>query len=204
MLSHWVVWCQGWLIGITLLWVSKPFFSGTRIKRKSCHCSYYTIQSTWACSLRCRSFNKSLCHLSTPLCTGICLYTFLFQGHVALRHFTPTGSSFLACSKRSDSGERCEVKKAIKSRGDWGESWLLPLPRFYFFRAPFYFAPLPTIWTPGKGYVILWMYEARFCFVLHHGKTFHTTHFPAKSLNFPRNVAMARRIRRSYWITDST
>ena len=27
----------------------------------------------------------------------------------------------------------------------------LPLPRFYFFRAPFYFAPLPTIWTPGTG-----------------------------------------------------
>ena len=25
--------------------------------------------------------------------------------------------TFLACSKRSDSGERCEVKKAIKSRG---------------------------------------------------------------------------------------
>ena len=33
----------------------------------------------------------------------------------------------LACSKRSDSGERCEVKKAMKSRGG------LPLPRFYFF-----------------------------------------------------------------------
>ena len=45
----------------------------------------------------------------------------------------------VACSKRSDSGERCEVKIAIKSRGG------LPLPRFYFFRAPFYFAPLPTI-----------------------------------------------------------
>ena len=26
----------------------------------------------------------------------------------------------LACSKRSDSGERCEVKKAIKSRGGLG------------------------------------------------------------------------------------
>ena len=34
----------------------------------------------------------------------------------------------VACSKRSVSGERCEVKKA-----------------------PFYFAPLPTIWTPETG-----------------------------------------------------
>ena len=27
---------------------------------------------------------------------------------------------FVACSKRSDSGERCEVKKAMKSRGGLG------------------------------------------------------------------------------------
>ena len=36
----------------------------------------------------------------------------------------------LACSKSSDSGERCEVKKAMKSRGGLSP---LPLPRFYFF-----------------------------------------------------------------------
>ena len=41
----------------------------------------------------------------------------------------------VACSKRSDSGECCEVKKAMKSRGGL----------LLFFRAPFYFAPLPTI-----------------------------------------------------------
>ena len=39
----------------------------------------------------------------------------------------------LACSKRSDSGERCEVKKAMKSRGGLGREVPLPLPRFYFF-----------------------------------------------------------------------
>ena len=50
----------------------------------------------------------------------------------------------LACSKRSDSGERCEVKKAMKSRGGLGrevrEQILqafplspLPLPRINFF-----------------------------------------------------------------------
>ena len=36
----------------------------------------------------------------------------------------------VACSKRSDSGERCEIKKAMKSRGGLSP---LPLPRFYFF-----------------------------------------------------------------------
>ena len=35
----------------------------------------------------------------------------------------------VACSKRSDSGERCGVEKAMKSRGG--------LPRFYFFALPF-------------------------------------------------------------------
>ena len=29
-----------------------------------------------------------------------------------------------------------------------------PPPSLLFFRAPFYFAPLPTIWTPGTGYVL--------------------------------------------------
>ena len=36
----------------------------------------------------------------------------------------------LACSKRSDSAERCEVKKGMKSRGGLGRELL-------FFRAPF-------------------------------------------------------------------
>ena len=33
------------------------------------------------------------------------------------RNNKPTERERLACSKRSDSGERCEVKKAMKSRG---------------------------------------------------------------------------------------
>ena len=40
--------------------------------------------------------------------------------------------SSVACSKRSDSGERCEVKKAMKSRGELGREVrfpLSPLPR---------------------------------------------------------------------------
>ena len=45
---------------------------------------------------------------------------------------------WLACSKRSDSGERCEIKIAMKSRGGLGRevrepSLTSPLPRFYFF-----------------------------------------------------------------------
>ena len=58
----------------------------------------------------------------------------------------------IVCSKRSDSGERCEVKKAMKSRGGLGKevrervpSLTSPPLSLLFFRAPFYFAPLPTI-----------------------------------------------------------
>ena len=47
----------------------------------------------------------------------------------------------LACSKRSDSGERCGVEKAMKSRGGLGREVFplspLLLPRFYFFALPF-------------------------------------------------------------------
>ena len=43
----------------------------------------------------------------------------------------------VACSKRSDSGERCEVEKAMKSRGGLGREVREPSPlllsRFYFF-----------------------------------------------------------------------
>ena len=53
----------------------------------------------------------------------------------------------IACSKRSDSGERCEVKKAMKSRGGLGRE----VP--HFFAVLFYFAQLPATWTPGTGYV---------------------------------------------------
>ena len=50
--------------------------------------------------------------------------------------------SILACSKRSDSGERWEVKKAIKSRGGLGREVRVPSlssspPSLLFFRAPF-------------------------------------------------------------------
>ena len=42
----------------------------------------------------------------------------------------------IACSKRSDSGERCEVKKAMKSRGGLGrEVHLSPSLAFIFLRS---------------------------------------------------------------------
>ena len=37
-----------------------------------------------------------------------------------LKNMTLSFVVFVACSKRSDSGERCEVKKAMKSRGGLG------------------------------------------------------------------------------------
>ena len=55
------------------------------------------------------------------------------------RNNKPTERERLACSKRSDSRERCEVKKAMKSIGGLTS----PPPSLLFFRAPFYFAPLP-------------------------------------------------------------
>ena len=63
---------------------------------------------------------------------------------------TPLVQNTLACSKRSDSGERCGVEKAMKSRGGLGRevrvpSLTSPPPSLLLFRAPFYFAPLPTI-----------------------------------------------------------
>ena len=56
--------------------------------------------------------------------------------------FQQTGyliNKVLACSKRSDSGERCGVEKAMKSRGGLGREVREPLllPRFYFFALPF-------------------------------------------------------------------
>ena len=53
----------------------------------------------------------------------------------------------IASSKRSDSGERCEVKKAMKSRGGLGREVLL------FFRAPFtsHRSPLSERLEKAKG-----------------------------------------------------
>ena len=59
----------------------------------------------------------------------------------------------LACSKRSDSGERCEVKKEMKSRGRLRREVHLSPSLAFIFCAPFYFASFPTIWTPGTGYL---------------------------------------------------
>ena len=52
--------------------------------------------------------------------SALCLFFVSFQKEFKFK---------IACSKRSDSGERCRVKKAMKSRGGLG----ILLPRFYFF-----------------------------------------------------------------------
>ena len=46
------------------------------------------------------------------------------QIHVCCKRDEKIASKFLACSERSDSGERCEVKKAMKSRGGLGREVL--------------------------------------------------------------------------------
>ena len=60
----------------------------------------------------------------------------------------------VACSRRSDSGERCEVKRSAKKiKAREGERWghLSPQSPSTFYRY-LYFAPLSTIWTLGTGY----------------------------------------------------
>ena len=42
----------------------------------------------------------------------------------------------------------------MKSRGGLGREVRSPPPSLLLFRAPFYFVPLPTIWTPGTGYAL--------------------------------------------------
>ena len=54
------------------------------------------------------------------------------ERHISVRP-TEMARPVIACSKRSDSGERCEVKKPMKSRGGLGREVPLPFPRFYFF-----------------------------------------------------------------------
>ena len=51
------------------------------------------------------------------------------------KFLVPAFRVVVACSKRSDSGERCKAKKAMKSRGELGREVREPLllPRFYFF-----------------------------------------------------------------------
>ena len=110
----------------------------------------------------------------------------------------------LACSKRSDSGERCKVNKAMKSRGGLGREVQEPSPppSLLFFHVPFYFAPLPTIWTPGTGYLspnihieILqtdlntvkpWFNEPRFNEPLHNEVLGITNHFLQPGQNYSK------------------
>ena len=59
----------------------------------------------------------------------------------------------VACSRRSDSGERCEVKRSPST--------------FYRY---LYFAPLSTIWTLGTGYN--WGYAWFYCLLRSYKSTF--------------------------------
>ena len=55
------------------------------------------------------------------------------------RNNKPTERERLACFKRSDSGERCEVKKAMKSRGGLSPSLAFIFSRSFLLRtAPHY------------------------------------------------------------------
>ena len=60
-----------------------------------------------------------------PTCTSLNFIFFCFTAYFQATVHSTMGNkrrlvNALACSKRSDSGERCEVKKAMKSRGGLG------------------------------------------------------------------------------------
>ena len=70
-------------------------------------------------------------------------YVLTFSSHLSV---TIKRLHVTSRSKRSDSGERCEVKIAMKGRGGLGRGAGTPLspsplPRFYFFALPFSTAP---------------------------------------------------------------
>ena len=79
--------------------------------------------------------------MQEKICKCFCLFCFQkLKPEVELQLMLTSGDRSLtdvACPKRPDSGERCEVKKTMKTTS--------PPPSLLFFRAPFYFAPLPTI-----------------------------------------------------------
>ena len=63
--------------------------------------------------------------------------------------YAPHTLHSLACSKRSDSGERCEVKKAMKSRGGLALAFIFS--RFSLLRtAPHYLNAWNRLYTLGQ------------------------------------------------------
>ena len=68
----------------------------------------------------------------------------------------------VACSRRSDSGERCEVKGARKNKSEGGERWAAPLSP-----APLYFSSLSLLRT-ALHYLNAWNRLFPWSLTVHH------------------------------------
>ena len=109
------------------------------------------MPKTRGCPYHCDGISWENGELIAESITAVASPQASFGVRLSRTHFSPTNEPQrtsagrlsqrlvgLACSERSDSGERCGVKKAMKSRGGLGRevpsltSDLLP-PRFYFF-----------------------------------------------------------------------
>ena len=106
----------------------------------------YEFTCTFGCVPVC---NSAIFHLHGGSITGPCnaftvrkkkqtrrdKFEYVRYAVIGHKFLVPAFRVVVACSKRSDSGERCKVKKAMKSRGGLGREVREPLllPRFYFY-----------------------------------------------------------------------
>ena len=87
-------------------------------------------------------FPQTLTALHEQVCVvllyGYCHDQNTKQVYRVVLHFLLLSVFGIACSKRSDSGERCEVKKAMKSRGGLGREAFIFSRSFLLRTAPHY------------------------------------------------------------------
>ena len=124
-------------------WVTKTLTFKTRLSAKPFLCIW--ILFAWEYHWK-SSYQKSFKFIMPMV--------FLLVANL-LKHFKRGRRvcMYIACSRPSDSGERCEVKRSAKNKSEGGGEvfpHLSPQSPSTFHRF-LYFAPLSTIWTLGTG-----------------------------------------------------
>ena len=124
-------------------WVTKTLTFKTRLSAKPFLCIW--ILFAWEYHWK-SSYQKSFKFIMPMV--------FLLVANL-LKHFKRGRRvcMYIACSRPSDSGERCEVKRRAKNKSEGGgEVFPYPSPQSpSTFHRFLYIAPLSTIWTLGTG-----------------------------------------------------
>ena len=124
-------------------WVTKTLTFKTRLSAKPFLCIW--ILFAWEYHWK-SSYKKSFKFIMPMV--------FLLVANL-LKHFKRGRRvcMYIACSRPSDSGERCEVKRSAKNKSErGGEVFPYPSPQSpSTFHRFLYIAPLSTIWTLGTG-----------------------------------------------------